>query len=288
MPKGSHPRFFQRQRVQRAAVSFVLLLAAWRSGLFAQALAPTPTPLATMLDELRSGPRENPAREDKLRELFLAAGAKPDDVLMMPVIVNGQVAGRNVVVTKRGTTPTALVIGAHVDKVSVGDGVIDNWSGCVLIKNLYQALRAVPTKHTLIFAAFALEERGLIGSRQYVELLQRDKAPTVVAMANFDCVGVGGPFLWANGSNQRMKELAHRVAAEKKLELTDHLISGVSADNLSFERVGIPSLTIDGLPIDQLRLIHSERDTFDALVPDRYEAAYKLALELVLAMDRAF
>lgn len=266
-----------------------LLFAAWRTALDAQTSAPQPTPLATMLEELKAAPRENPAREEKLRELYLSAGAKPDEVRFHEVSLNGAVAGRNLIVSRAGDTAVTLVFGAHLDKVTAGQGVIDDWSGCVLVKNLYAALRNVKTKHTLWFVGFSLEERGLQGSRQLVEKIMRDRDPIVVAMANFECLGVGGPFVWANGSNEKMKQLAHRVAQEKQLELTDHTINGVSADSLSFERVGIPSLTIDGLPLEKLRgIIHTENDNFSAVVPERFEAAYKLAIELALAMDKSF
>ena len=117
---------------------------------------------------------------------------------------------------------------------------------------------------------FAYEEQGLVGSRLYVESLGEEGVEQIEAMVNLEVLGVGGPFLWTNGSTDALEAIAHRVAEEIGLPLEDHVIPGVGADSIPFERAGIPVITFDGLPLDRFELIHSEKDQFENVDQDVY------------------
>lgn len=248
--------------------------------------APAPVPLESLLADLKSAPKTNDEREKTLQDLYAKAGAKSDEIRLMDVPMNGQVAGHNVMVLKKGESPTTIVLGGHLDKVNIGDGVIDDWSGCIIVKNIYQALRETKTKHNILFVGFTMEERGLLGSKQFVQTVQDSKSPEMMAMANFECFGVSDPHIWANVAHEKMKALAHKVAKEQKIDLTEHTIPGTGADNVPFERAGVPSITLDGLPTEKIRLIHSVNDNFESIDPASYETGYKLSLEFVRALDR--
>jgi Zn-dependent M28 family amino/carboxypeptidase len=98
----------------------------------------------------------------------------------------------------------AVVIGAHYDHVGLGgplslapektgevhNGADDNASGTAAVIEMARAAVAERSRfsRTLVFVAFASEERGLLGSAQYV----RDPAIPVadtMAMLNLDMVG---------------------------------------------------------------------------------------------------
>jgi len=86
-----------------------------------------------------------------------------------------------------------IVIGAHLDHLGGGYlGANDNASGVVALLAIAQAVqqRATPPKRTIMFAAFAAEERGMRGSTHYVahppEALPLAR---VVQMINLDMVG---------------------------------------------------------------------------------------------------
>lgn len=115
---------------------------------------------------------------------------------------------RNVIGVLEGADPArrheSVVIGAHYDHVGLGgrlsvtpdrtgeihNGADDNASGTAAI--IEMARSAAAQRHrfprTLIFAAFAGEERGLLGSAHYVAFATRPIDQTV-AMLNLDMVG---------------------------------------------------------------------------------------------------
>jgi hypothetical protein len=241
-----------------------------------------------LLDELRAAPKENEAREKTLRALYEQAGARPGDIVLQDVPARDEPGPllHNVIVTKPGATESVIIVGGHLDKVPPGDGVIDDWSGACLATNLYQALRPLRTRHTFVFIGFAHEERGLLGSRAYVASLSPEARAKVAAMVNLECLGVADPFLWTNGSTDRLEALAHRVAEEDGLPLHDHLIEGVGADSIPFDRAGISTITFDGLPATRFDLIHSEHDTYANIRPECYVNAYRVVVAFLLGLDR--
>lgn len=241
-----------------------------------------------LLDELKSAPKENLEREKKLRELYLQAGAKAEDITLQEVKPNNpnDPTLHNVIVTKKGETDSVLIVGGHLDKVNVGSGIIDDWSGATLAANLYQTLKPLTTKHTFVFIGFAYEERGLLGSRAYVASLSEEQKKKVKAMVNLECLGVDDPFVWTNGSTDSLEAIAHKVANENDLPLRDHVLNGVGADSIPFEQAGIPNITFDGLAVEHFRLIHSEQDKFDNISPTYYNNAYRLVAQFLIALDR--
>jgi Peptidase family M28 len=241
-----------------------------------------------LLEELEASPRDNAARQRSLRALFEQAGARPESITLQAVPIAGDPGPvlHNVIVTKPGQTDAVIVVGGHLDKVPPGGGVIDDWSGACLATNLYQALRALPTRHTFVFIGFAHEERGLRGSRAYVASLSPESRAKIAAMVNLECLGVDGPYLWTNGSTDRLESLAHRVAEAGGLPLRDHVIDGVAADSIPFAQAGIPTITFDGLPASRFDLIHSEQDTFAKIRPECYVNAYRVVAAFLVALDR--
>ena len=57
-----------------------------------------------------------------------------------------------------------IVVGAHYDSYG-GDGVIDNWTGAILLPSLGRFIREKKRRHEFEFVAFAAEEKGLYSSR---------------------------------------------------------------------------------------------------------------------------
>ena len=265
------------------------LLCASNSALAQNADSSLPlVPDSEILGELQAAPRDNVERVRKLRDLYIQAGAKPEEIRLQEVKGGGEKYPvlHNVIVTKQGATDSVIVVGGHLDKVEIGDGIIDDWSGACLASNLYQTLHTVPTNHTLVFIGFAYEEHGLLGSRAYVNALTGNERGKIRAMINLECLGVDGPFIWTNGSSDSLELIAHEVAQSYELPLRDHKLLGVGADSIPFDRVGIPNITFDGLPVEQFSFIHSERDTFDNINQGVYLRTYQLAARFLETLDR--
>jgi len=118
---------------------------------------------------------------------------------------------RNVIGVLPGRDPTraqeAIVIGAHYDHIGLGgrlsvspdrtgevhNGADDNASGTASVIEIARAAVASRDRfpRTLVFVAFAGEERGLLGSARYVHDPRIPVANTV-AMLNLDMVGRAG------------------------------------------------------------------------------------------------
>ena len=77
-------------------------------------------------------------------------------------------AGVNLVVTLPGRESRVILVGAHYDRVEVGQGAVDNAASCAVLIELIAAFKASPLgRYTLQFVFFDQEERGLLGSRAY-------------------------------------------------------------------------------------------------------------------------
>lgn len=62
-----------------------------------------------------------------------------------------------------------LTLTAHYDSVPEGPGAYDNMAGCAIIMELCRYFKEHPVDRTLEFVWFGAEEKGLVGSRNYVE-----------------------------------------------------------------------------------------------------------------------
>ncbi len=269
---------------------FLLLVFSFAAPILADEPKPTISLVSDqeIIAELRAAPRDNQERVQKLRELYLQAGAQPDQIRLQEVKANetDDKPQHNVIVTKPGTSDSVIVVGGHLDKVADGDGIIDDWSGASLATNLFQTIRPLDTTHTFVFIGFAHEEIGLVGSRAYVDSLSDKEKGKIKAMINLECLGADDPFIWTNGSTDSLEIIARRVAREHNLPLRDHKLFGVGADSIPFDRVGIPNITFDGLAVEHFALIHSDRDTFENINQSSYLNAYRLTSRFLLTLDR--
>jgi Zn-dependent M28 family amino/carboxypeptidase len=79
--------------------------------------------------------------------------------------------GRNVIAELRGREwPDEVVLaGAHLDSWDISQGATDNGLGTALVLEMARALATLPERprRTLRFAAWAAEEVGLCGSKEY-------------------------------------------------------------------------------------------------------------------------
>src|SRR5207249_9305692 len=106
------------------------------------------------------------------------------------------------------------------------------------------------------------------------------------AMVNLEVLGVGGPYIWTNGSTPSVAAVARAVSRRDALPLEDLPVKGVVADSMAFEERGIPNVTIHGLPLERISLIHSPRDVFENIDPEVYWASYRLVVAFVLELDK--
>lgn len=249
---------------------------------------------AEMNRRMSISPLTNPEREAAAVELFKLAGAKYDPAtakVKVPDLTRydqvqiqeaGQKGKHNIFVVKKGKTDRIVVVGSHVDKVSRGRGVIDNWTGTTMDINAYQALQGIETDATYVFVTFAREEEGLYGSAHFLRSLSRKDQQRIDAMVNLDTLAVDGTFSWKNNSTRSLLDLIKKVADAKKLDLKEDYLNGGDADSSTFRDAGIPAMTLFGASQDVIfDIIHSEKDTMAVFSLKHYKNALLLTVELL-------
>ena len=235
---------------------------------------------------LKSFSTSNGEREALIRKWFVESGCKEANLSEQPL---DRKLPPNVICVLPGETPEVIVVGAHTDKVaSFGDGVVDNWTGAVLLPALLYSLSAQPRHHTLIFIGFSGEERGLVGSRYYVDHLTSEQRARIEGIVNFDSLGLGPTEVWASHSDKVLLDALASVVAASKLPVTTMNVDNLgTADSESFARYQIQRITLHSVTPETWPILHSPRDKMAAIKMDDYYDSYKLIAEYLAYLDAA-
>ena len=151
-----------------------------------------------------------------------------------------------------------VVLGAHYDHLGYGGansaapgeraihhGADDNASGTAMLVEVARRLaRSGPLPRTILFAAFAGEERGLLGSGHYAANPAVPLADTV-AMVNLDMVGrLDGRkvIVHGTGTGTGLEQLVDRLVAARDLEAAKEQGGFGPSDHSSFYAKKIPVL----------------------------------------------
>ena len=200
----------------------------------------------------------------------------------------------NVVGLLPGTDPDLagefVVLGAHYDHVGVdpwgriGYGADDNASGTAALVELAEAFAVARPRRSILFAAFAAEEDGLVGSRAFC-----DHPPvaldSIVAMLNMDMLGRGDAREVVVIGTRQNPTLERVLKRAKKLERTglSRVITGRAehlwerSDHFPFHRAGIPALFFfEAVSESDNADYHTYRDTIDQLDLDKIANATRL------------
>jgi len=223
---------------------------------------------------------ENKERLDAVKKLFKKMGASEDEI-KIEKFKNVE----NLIVVKKGKTEEKVVVGAHYDKTSDGCGAIDNWTGVVIIANLYRTLKQFSTEKTYVFVAFGKEELGLVGSDAMAKEISKDKRQNYCAMVNLDSFGLAYPQVMTNTSDAKLIDLAKAVAKDMKLPFAQASIELASADSESFRRQKIPAVSIHGLSNKWQEYLHQTRDKLDNVNPQSVYIGYRYSLAYLSRID---
>jgi hypothetical protein len=141
----------------------------------------------------RLGPRPDGERIQEQAVAFLAdalrrAGLR--EVRSVPVA--GQPSVVNVEGVLPGATDREIILSGHYDTVKKSPGAGDDASGCGLAIAVAAELARTPLRHTLRVVLFDGEEKGLYGSRGWVEALSPAARDRILADINLEMVGWRG------------------------------------------------------------------------------------------------
>jgi len=194
---------------------------------------------------------------------------------------------QNVVGLLEGSDPDlkdeVVIIGAHYDHVgvfndSVYNGADDNASGTCGVIEIAEAFAESDKKpkKSILFIAFAGEEKGLFGSRYYVEnpLFPLEKT---AAMLNMDMISRNDPneiAIIGSKYNPGLNEITQKENEKIGLKLSYDMDRFIfQSDHFPFMKEGVPVLFYNSKDHDDL---HKPTDDVDKVLPVKMEKVTKL------------
>jgi len=196
-----------------------------------------------------------------------------------------------------------VLFGAHHDHIgvlepvdgdSIANGANDDASGVTAVIELARYYKALgrPTR-TLVFVAFAAEEKGLIGSQHFSTLIPAEQ---VVALFNIEMIGKVGPYgddaAWITGfEHSDFGQILQSSAEGTEFSFNpDQPETNLffSSDNAPFARLGIPAHSISTTDIndDDYHQVSDEIETLDlVLMTNTIRAIARAARSIVSGED---
>lgn len=205
-------------------------------------------PSKTDLDErmLRQGHLENgqvPGVIIRMKDAVRLMKAEPKKVRLVLEQVEGEGDSKNIIADIKGSKypDEVIVYTAHYDSVAYSRGMFDNASGSAIILELARHFAKNPPLRTLRFVWTGSEERGLFGSKDYVEK-HKDELDSVKLCINVD---LAGPIMG--------RDTAIVIAEEKLLHMIEYMYKEIghpmslrhdiySSDGIPFADKGVPAV----------------------------------------------
>jgi hypothetical protein len=191
---------------------------------------------------------------------------------------------RNVVAEIKGTTPEAVLVGAHFDSWDPAQGAQDDGVGVAAVLEAARILKSlnITPRRTIRFVFFSGEEQALLGSRAYVEKhhADLDRLGAVMIMDS----GAQVPRGFQIHGRSDIEAAARKVLAP----LSSLDASGVSLA-ATFDMDHGPFLA-SGIPVFTLWVDEGEYDTHHHAVSDTFDKvdARLLALDTVVMTVAAY
>ncbi len=163
-----------------------------------------------------------------------------------------------------------VVVGAHFDTGSRSPGASDNATGCAVVLAVAQHLKTLLARERNVFLVlFDEEERGLVGSRAFAEMLAAE-GKEVVAVHTIDQMG------WDEDGDGAFEleipydgafDLYQQVAEASGFSGQIHITQESGSDHSAFRRMEMPAvgLTEEYRNGDTTPHIHRPTDTWDTV-----------------------
>jgi aminopeptidase S len=204
---------------------------------------------------------------------------------------------RNVIAqTRTGDPDRVVMIGAHLDSVEDGPGIVDNGSGVATLLEIATQLGADPSvQNTVRFAFFGGEEHGAAGSTGYAQGLSNDARKKIKLYLNVDMVASRNGGYFVQGGKGRDTDEAGppgsatigRVLADQlaKTGVTNpEIIEFVGDDESPFIEAGIP---VGGAENgDAERKTPRQAKAWGGQARERYDPCYHQACDRIDNVNR--
>jgi aminopeptidase-like protein len=284
LAKSRYPEYMNFRAKPYGIATLILLL--FCTGVTAESVQYKPVPRELVESRLGRYAGNDKQREVTLKQMFTEAGC--DEQHVSEQLVKGS-KQPNIICVLTGSSDKVIIVGAHFDHISKGDGVVDNWSGASLLPSLYESLKVDPRKHTYIFIGFTDEEQGEVGSNFYVRQMTKEQVAATDAMVNMDTLGLAPTEVWASHSDKRLNGAIASVAKQLHVPVTGMNVERIgSTDSEQFAARKIPSITIHSLTQEawNARILHTSNDKLSAIKLDEYYETYRLVAAYIAFLDQ--
>jgi len=163
--------------------------------------------------------------------------------------------------------------------------MIDNWSGIVILANIYRSMKDLTTQKTYKFVGFDKEELGLLGSGAMAKEIPEDQRANYCAMVNFDSFGFSYPQAMRNISSVLLLNLAEEVSGEMKIPFAKAPVEFASSDSESFRIREIPAISFHGLDDTWQNYLHKPDDKLSKVNMQSVYIGYRHGLVFLAKID---
>lgn len=202
--------------------------------------------------------------------------------------------------SKKGNADEIVIVGSHLDSVEKGPGINDNGSGSMSSLEIALQMASVALENKVIFAFWAAEELGLLGSEYYVSKLSPEEKSKIKMNLNFDMIAspnyVRGVYNGQSAKNETIRGPSYKIQQifenhYKSVELTFEMsdFDGRS-DYGPFIENGIPAGGLDsGAEVLKTK---KQRESFGGVEGKAFDPCYHLACDTIynvnyLALEEA-
>ncbi len=193
----------------------------------------------------------------------------------------------NVIAELPGKTDEWIVLSAHYDTTPLSHGSYDNMSGCIGLLHILETLAATaPHRYGLRFVFCGSEERGLLGSKAYVQ--QHEAELEKIALnINLDMIGTYmGKFIACCSAEEGLVHYIRYFGAQRDWGVAPRM--GVySSDSTPFADKGVPAVSFARIAPSSQATIHNRYDTAEVLSPERLRSDADFLADFTAAMADA-
>ncbi|MBR6506132.1 MAG: DUF4910 domain-containing protein [Clostridia bacterium] len=189
------------------------------------------------------------------------------------VVEQDEYAGvsRNVIADIKGETDEYIVFTAHYDSTSLSQGAYDNMSGSIGLLGIAEHFLAYSPKYSLRFIWCGSEERGLLGSKAYVNTHEKELEKTVFNI-NLDMIGcIMGKFIACCTAEEALVHYINYYASEYGFGITTRQ-DVYSSDSTPFADKGIPAVSFARIAPNNTATIHNSYDTMAVMKGEQMES----------------
>ena len=188
----------------------------------------------------------------------------------------------NVIAELPGKKEEWIVLTAHYDTTSLSHGAYDNMSGCAGLLGIMEYMKDKERNYGLRFVFCGSEERGLLGSKAYVEDHEAE-LEKIVFNINLDMIGTYmGKFIACASEEEKLANYISYMAAETGFPVAAE--TGVySSDSTPFADKGIPAVSFARLAGGTVAPIHCRYDVKEVMSMEQLQKDIDF---LILFTDR--